>query len=330
LYAALFLPEATRFGYGPYPTVVSVYGGPHVQRGRHDWATGNEPRAQALRRDGFLVVMVDNRGSARRGVAFEAHIRHRMGTVEVDDQVAAVRCLSSAGLVDAARVGIYGWSYGGYMTLMCLARAPGVFHAGVSGAPVTAWDGYDTAYTERYMSTPQRNPRGYRDGSIMTHAGSITGALMLVHGLIDENVHARHSWRLVSALAHAGVPFEFLPLPAERHAPRNPAVRAYMERRIADFFRARLLPAGWGGGCTGAATGAAGGAAAAAAAQQLPVPAGSTNGSACGSASGPGSAAVRGPLQIALPPQAVGHALAAAGGEAATAAASSNVGAPAP
>jgi dienelactone hydrolase len=237
LYAALFLPDPAVHGYGPYPTVMAVYGGPHVQRVKHCWTTANELRAQALRKDGVLVVMVDNRGAARRGVAFEAHIKHKMGTVEVEDQVAAVRSLVACGLADAARVGVYGWSYGGYMTLLCLSKAPDVFAAGVAGAPVTSWDGYDTAYTERYMGTPESNPAGYAEGSVMTHAGGLVGKVLLVHGLLDENVHVRHTYRLLNAFVGKNVPYDFIALPNERHVPRGQAERAFMEARVRDYLK---------------------------------------------------------------------------------------------
>jgi hypothetical protein len=144
LYGAAFLPDAARHGPGPYPTLVSVYGGPHVQRVKADWGTTLDPRAQALRGEGYLVLAGDGRGSARRGLAFEAALYGRLGGVEVEDQVALVRTAAAWGLADARRVGIYGWSYGGYLSLMCLAKAPTVFQAAVCGAPVTEWEGYDT------------------------------------------------------------------------------------------------------------------------------------------------------------------------------------------
>jgi dienelactone hydrolase len=241
LYASLHLPDPAVYGYGPYPTVVSVYGGPHVQRIKHDWAHANELRAQALRRAGFCVLVVDNRGSSRRGLQFELPIRHRMGSVEVEDQAAAVKYFARAGLVDAGRVGIYGWSYGGYMTLMCLAKAADTFHVGVSGAPVTSWDGYDTGYTERYMGTPKSNPTGYASSSVMTHAGSITGHLLLVHGLMDENVHWRHTARLIQTLIERNINYDLLLFPQERHLPRGVADKAYMENRIMRYFERHLM-----------------------------------------------------------------------------------------
>jgi dipeptidyl-peptidase-4 len=122
------------------------------------------------------------------------------------------------------------------MAAMCLARAPETFRAAVAGAPVSAWDGYDTHYTERYMGTPQSNPQGYRDGSVLAHAASITGRLMLVHGLIDENVHFRHTARLINALIRARKTYDLLLFPDERHSPRRLADRVFMEEQVRDFL----------------------------------------------------------------------------------------------
>jgi dipeptidyl-peptidase-4 len=236
LHGALYRPEGDGHGEGPWPVVVSVYGGPHAQRVRNAWDLTVDMRAQALRRLGFLVFVLDNRGSARRGLAFEGVIRHHMGTVEIQDQVDGVRWLVDQGLADPDRVGIYGWSYGGYMAAMCLAQVPDVFHAAVSGAPVTSWDGYDTCYTERYMGTPESNPEGYERGAVMHHVEGIRGRLLLVHGMLDENVHFRHTARLVNALIRARKRYELLLFPDERHMPRGEADRIYMEERIQQFL----------------------------------------------------------------------------------------------
>jgi dipeptidyl-peptidase-4 len=221
----------------PAPLIVYVYGGPHVQLVQDAWAHTVDLRAQYLAKQGFLVMRVDNRGSARRGLAFEKAVYRRMGTIEVQDQVDGVRWAQSNGWVDGARVGVYGWSYGGYMTLMCLVKAADVFKVGVAGAPVTSWDGYDTHYTERYMSTPQENPNGYADGSVMTHAAKLAGKLLLIHGMVDENVHFRHTARLMDALSKANKPYDVLLYPEERHMPRSERDRRNMEQRIADYFR---------------------------------------------------------------------------------------------
>lgn len=225
---------------GPPPLVVQVYGGPHVQLAVNDWGPTAAMRAQALRRLGIAVLVVDNRGSDRRGLAFEAAVHRRMGELEVQDQVAAVRWAVAEGLADPDRVGVYGWSYGGYMALRCLGRAPGTFRVGVAGAPVTAWDGYDTHYTERYMSTPASNPDGYRSSAVFDCVDAIRGDLMLVHGLIDENVHFRHTARLVDRLIAARAPHRLLCFPTERHLPRKAEDRAFMEAQVIGFLVGRL------------------------------------------------------------------------------------------
>lgn len=239
LHAALYKPPP-RFGEGPHPTVIYVYGGPHAQVVTNSWGMTCAMRIQRLRSLGYLVFSLDNRGSARRGLAFEGAIRRNMGDLEVRDQAAGVRWLVERGLADPKRVGVYGWSYGGYMALMCLTRAPGMFAMGVAGAPVTHWDGYDTHYTERYMGTPQSNPEGYAASSPMAHIENLRGNLLIVHGLIDENVHFRHTARLINALIKARKPYELLMFPDERHMPRSLADRVYMEERIGEFFERNL------------------------------------------------------------------------------------------
>jgi len=238
LHGAVFRPpgHTSPDSTGPYPTIISVYGGPHVQRVTNSWRTVLDMRAQYLANQGFLVFVLDNRGSARRGLGFEGAIKNKLGEIEVNDQIDGVRWLIDQGLADPERVGIYGWSYGGYMSAMCLARAPEVFKVAVAGAPVTHYDGYDTHYTERYMGAPQENPEGYENGSVMHHVSNIRGRLLLIHGLIDENVHFRHTVRLINTLIAARKPYDLLLFPTERHSPRKLADRVYMEERIRDYF----------------------------------------------------------------------------------------------
>jgi dipeptidyl-peptidase-4 len=236
LHAAVYRPARS----GKAPVIVSVYGGPGPQMVNDSWAQTVDLRAQWLAQNGFVVLKVDNRGSARRGLAFEAPLARRMGQVEVRDQAEGVRWLDSLGFADTSRVGIYGWSYGGYMTLMALLTAPNIFKAGIAGAPVTFYEGYDTAYTEKYMGTPQENPEGYRLGSPLTYADQLRAPLLVVHGMIDENVHFRHTARLMQALIDAGKPFESLIYPNERHMPRSEKDRVDMERRLLEFFQRNL------------------------------------------------------------------------------------------
>lgn len=239
LYGAIYRPPA-HFGEGPFPTIVSVYGGPHVQTVTNSWGMVVNMRAQYLAQQGFLVFRVDNQGSSRRGLAFEGAIKHNMGDVEVQDQVDGVRWLVEQGLADPDRVGMYGGSYGGYMSCMALFRAADTFKTAVAQAPVTHWDGYDTCYTERYMGTPESNIDGYAMSSVMSHVDNFTGKLLLVHGLIDENVHFRHTARLINALNRARKPYDLLLLPDERHSPRKPADRLYLEQRIISYFQDNL------------------------------------------------------------------------------------------
>jgi dipeptidyl-peptidase 4 len=137
-------------------------------------------------------------------------------------------------------VGVTGWSYGGYMALMCLAKEPDIFKVAVAGAPVTDFAGYDTAYTERYMETPATNADGYAQTSVLTHVSKIRGKLLLIHGMLDENVHFRHSVRLLNALIQAGKPVDTLFFPEERHMPRFLHDRVYLSERIDAYFLANL------------------------------------------------------------------------------------------
>jgi len=198
------------------------------------------PCSQHLRGAGYAVLKLDNRGSDRRGHAFEAALHKNMGAIELEDQKAGVEWAVSAGLADRHRVAIMGWSYGGYMSAMALVKHPGVFHVGIAGAPVTSWDGYDTHYTERYMGLPQENEAGYEESSVMTHVHKLEGRLMVIQGLLDENVHARHTFRLATALIRARKDYELLAFPDERHLPRSTADRVYMEQRVMGFLAKHL------------------------------------------------------------------------------------------
>ncbi len=204
-----------------YPVVFDVYGGPGVQRVRRAW--GGFPRSneglfrQYLAQRGYVVFTLDNRGSGFRGEAFEGTLHHRLGRVEVDDQVRGAEYLRSLPFVDPARIGVFGWSYGGYMALMCLMRAPQQFAAGVAGAPVTDWALYDTHYTERYLGTPEAFPEAYRDSSVLTHAAQLRAPLLVLHGMADDNVLFTHSTALYARLQDLGKPFDTMPYPGSKH-----------------------------------------------------------------------------------------------------------------
>lgn len=235
LHAAYYRPPRT-----PAPLLVHVYGGPHAQLVHDTWANTVDLRDQWLAQQGFGVLKVDGRGSARRGLAFEAALAGRLGDIEVRDQADGVAAARARHLVEGDRVGIYGWSYGGYLAVMCCARAPEVFRAGVVGAPVTDWLGYDTHYTERYLGLPAENPEGYRRSAAWPWLDGLRAPLLLIHGMLDENVHFRHTARLVEALQRGRKPFELMLLPAARHMPRDPAGLAALETRVLGFFRRTL------------------------------------------------------------------------------------------
>jgi dipeptidyl-peptidase-4 len=240
LHGAVYRPAASG---GGAPTLVSVYGGPHAQRVTNSWDLTADMRAQWLASQGFVVFRLDNRGSARRGLAFEGVIRGDLGHLELEDQVDGVRWLVDQGITDPQRVGIYGWSYGGYLAAMALARAPETFKVAIAGAPVVYWEGYDTHYTERYMGLPAENTKGYKDASVLSWIDGFATPghrLLLVHGLVDENVHFRHSAALMAALNRKHVEYDALLFPDERHTPRREEDRVYMEQRLADFLVTHL------------------------------------------------------------------------------------------
>ena len=240
LFGAIYKPDPEVFGPGPFPCVVSCYGGPGPMTVSQSWSMTADLRSQFLRSQGFLVLKVDNRGSSRRGHLFEIPIKGRFGEVEVQDQVAGVNYAVSQGLVDPTRVAISGWSFGGYLSLMCLACEPTVFQAAISGAPVTDWLEYDTCYTERYMQLPEENEVGYETSAVMPHVKDIHGSLLLCHGLLDENVLFRNSARLINELIAERKKYDLLLFPNERHGPRREGDRAFLEERILSFLQESL------------------------------------------------------------------------------------------
>ncbi|KAL7003609.1 dipeptidyl-peptidase IV [Sarracenia purpurea var. burkii] len=240
LYGALYKPDEAKFGPPPYKTLISVYGGPSVQLVCDSWMNTVDMRAQYMRSKGILVWKLDNRGTARRGLKFEGSLKYNVGRIDAEDQLTGAEWLIKQGLAEVGHIGLYGWSYGGYLSAMTLARFPDVFSCAVSGAPVTSWDGYDTFYTEKYMGLPSENREGYKFSSVMHHVDKIRGKLLIVHGMIDENVHFRHTARLANAFVSAGKPYELLIFPDERHMPRRLRDRIYMEERIWDFIERNL------------------------------------------------------------------------------------------
>ena len=195
-----------------YPLLIDVYGGPH-SRGLSNRFNPVNPHAEF----GFCIAKIGNRGTVERGKAFESANYLKLGGPDLDDQATGVKELVARDYIDGSRVGIYGHSYGGYLSALALLKYPDRFHVAVAGAPVTRWQNYDTIYTERYMRTPQENPKGYQEGNCMHFAENLRGRLLLVHGLIDDNVHPANTWQLAEALHRANKRFDMQIYPNFKH-----------------------------------------------------------------------------------------------------------------
>ena len=222
-----------------YPVMIYVYGGPHVQRVQKAW---DDPLVQVMARRGYLVFTLDNRGSDRRGKAFEEALFRNMGGPEVVDQLEGVRWLKKQPFVDGKHIGVFGWSYGGYMSLMMLAKHSDEVAAGVSGAPVTDWRLYDTHYTERYMDHPETNVDGYLHSAVFDHIDGLTSPLLLIHGMADDNVLFTNSTKLMSVLQEKGVPFELMTYPGGKHGISLPWMKKHAYNALVNFFDRKLKP----------------------------------------------------------------------------------------
>ena len=232
LYGRLIKPVGFQPGTR-YPLIVSVYGGPGVQSVRNRWYGASWE--QVLAHAGYLVWQLDNRGSKGRGLAFEAPIYRKMGVQEVADQRAGVGYLVERGLADSKRVGITGFSYGGYMTLRSLLFAPEVFQVGVAGAPVTDWHNYDTIYTERYMGVPEANPAAYDASSNTKNAERLAGKLLIIHNMEDDNVLFQNTMQMASALERAGKPFLMQIYPQKTHGITGPYRKEFYQQMLTFF-----------------------------------------------------------------------------------------------
>lgn len=224
-----------------YPVVLYVYGGPHSQLTQDRWGGSIANTYRLFAEMGIATFLVDNRGTMGRGRDFERAVYHHLGDLEVRDQLAAARWLKAQPWVDGNRIAVYGGSYGGYMTLMCLLKAPDIFRAGIAYAPVADWSLYDTAYTERYMGTPQNNPEGYRESAPLNLAEKLKGDLLLVHGGVDNNVHLQNSLQLIDRLASANRRFELMIYPQTRHGVRHSRFALHFHALKLDFLRRTLL-----------------------------------------------------------------------------------------
>ncbi len=227
-----------------FPVVVFVYGGPRAQVVLDRWPSTSGFFNHALAGAGFVVFAVDNRGASARGRAFESAVDHALGSAQLPDQLAGVAWLRAQDWVDPDHIGIWGWSYGGYMAAYALTRSPGTFAAGAAIAPVTDWRLYDSIYTERYMATPQDNPEGYAAGSVLEAVGALADPLLVIHGTSDDNVHVQHTLQLADRSWRSGVRFDLMLMPNLDHRLDDGASRRQVFGAVGDFFTSHL------GACT--------------------------------------------------------------------------------
>lgn len=233
LHYRMFKPKKIE---GKHPVIVFTYGGPHAQIVTNSWYGNRGLLMQHWVNKGYVVFTVDNRGSNYRGKAFEEPIYKKMGSIEVEDQVQGVKFLHSLDFVDPERIGIYGHSYGGYMTLMSMFKAGDYFKAGVSGAPVTDWLLYDTHYTERYMGNPKEVPQAYEASSVFPYANNLKGPLLIYHGMADDNVLYKHSTKLYKHLQDNALTFEVMDYPGKKHSIRGKNTGIHLYKTITNFF----------------------------------------------------------------------------------------------
>lgn len=229
-----------RCSHGEHPNgaaIVFVYGGPGAQRVKKEWIS---PFTQHMCEQGFTIMELDNRGSSNRAKAFEDPIFGQLGDIEVDDQILGVQTLLKRYPIDPQRIGMFGHSYGGYMTLMSLFKASQTFSAGVAVAPVTDWSLYDTHYTERYLGTPQDNPQGYADSGVFDHLEGLNSALLVMHGMADDNVLFTNSTKLFHCLQQADKAFEVMTYPGAKHAIGGRANNIHRYKMISEFFKRQL------------------------------------------------------------------------------------------
>jgi len=227
-----------------YPCVLEVYGGPDVQLVSNSFRTVRQWHRHLLASQGYVVVAMDCRGSSNRGTDFESHLNRRLGQVEVQDQVEVLLWLAeNQNYIDLNRIAVHGGSYGGYLALLCYGMRPDIFRLSIPMAPVTNWQLYDTGYTERYMDIPENNMEGYAKGSVINYVNNFPNEenrLLIVHGLMDENVHFAHTAELINELIKANKPYDLQVFPHERHSFTNQQARLYKLTILLKFLNQNL------------------------------------------------------------------------------------------
>jgi dipeptidyl-peptidase-4 len=222
-----------------YPVLMFVYGGPGINTVNDTWDR-DYFWYQMLCAKGYIIVSVDNRGTGGRGAKFKKCTYKQLGKLETEDQIAAAKYLGTLPYVDKTRIGIWGWSYGGYMSSLCIMKGADVFKMAMAVAPVTNWRYYDDVYTERYMGLPKDNGSGYDDNSPISHVDKLKGKFLLVHGTADDNVHFQNSMEMVSALIKANKQFEFFAYPDKAHSINGGNTRLHLYTMLTNFILQNL------------------------------------------------------------------------------------------
>lgn len=223
-----------------YPLLMYQYSGPGSQKVTNQWNDSNDYWHQYLASQGYVIVCVDGRGTGFKGAAFKKLTQNELGRYEVEDQIEAAKKFAELSYIDASKIGIWGWSYGGFMSSNAILKGNDVFKAAIAVAPVTSWRFYDTIYTERYMNTPQNNPSGYDDNSPLSHVDKLKGKYLLIHGSADDNVHVQNTMRMVEALVQANKQFEWMIYPDKNHGIYGGNTRLHLYTKMTDFLNQNL------------------------------------------------------------------------------------------
>ncbi|WP_299101922.1 S9 family peptidase [uncultured Winogradskyella sp.] len=223
-----------------YPLFMYQYSGPGSQQVANRWNGANDYWYQMLAQQGYIVVCIDGRGTGFKGSEFKKVTQNELGKYEVEDQIEAAKQLSKLDYIDASRIGIWGWSYGGFMSSNALFKGNDVFKMAIAVAPVTSWRFYDTIYTERYMTTPQENPSGYDENSPINHVDKLNGDFLLIHGSGDDNVHVQNTMRMVEALIQADKQFEWMIYPDKNHGIYGGNTRLHLYKKMTNFINRTL------------------------------------------------------------------------------------------
>ena len=223
-----------------YPLFMYQYSGPGSQSANDSWKGNNYWWFQMLAQQGYVIACVDGRGTGMRGEDFKKKTYMQLGKYETEDQIAAAKYLGSLPYIDASRIGIYGWSYGGYMSTLCILKGNDVFKAAIAVAPVTSWKWYDTIYTERYMRTLAENEEGYNDNSPIYFADRLKGAYLIIHGNADDNVHFQNTAEMANALIKANKQFDTYFYPNRNHGIYGGNTRLHLFTKMTSFIKENI------------------------------------------------------------------------------------------